>query len=69
MVQYQPDIYILASLLLPYFFARSSPMLIPNVIIESLGGDIMDNSFLHSKKLLLVDDEPEIVDLYTEVEF
>ena len=66
MVQLQPDIYILPSLLLPYFLRMPSADLKSYVIILS-GGDAMDNSFLHRKKLLLVDDEPDLLKMVSDI--
>ena len=62
----KPDIYILPSLLVPYFLRMPSADLKSYVIILS-GGDAMDNSFLHRKKLLLVDDEPDLLKMVSDI--
>jgi hypothetical protein len=63
MVQHHPDICIPASLLLPYFFAGTASILMRHVIIALLGGDAVDNSFFKTRKIMLVDDEPDLLKL------
>ena len=66
MVHLPPDGCILMSLLLPYFFEIPAAVS-PSCAIILPGDDSMDNSFLHRKKLLLVDDEPDLLEMVSDI--
>lgn len=61
MLQHQPDASVLSTLLLPYFLPEMAETHKDYAIIGTLEEMDMDNAFLHTKKLLLVDDEPELL--------
>ncbi len=69
MVPHQPDIHFFLSLLFPYFSAGGPAGGLPYAIIEKIRWEVgaTDHSFLHCKRLLLVDDEPELLKMVTGI--